>query len=143
MIEELRGTDITGLVTRALHEWLSEAGITAAALSGMVGQFKEGIVCARCEELTRQWSVLSDDPLIAVCAPYCAEGPVDAHGAQLEVGDQVILYPSVHARKGVVTGTIISFMVDGNWTSLATINVPGARRPYIHATRKLRRLDAP
>jgi hypothetical protein len=138
-IAEGSGTDLTGLITRALHEWLAEGGIASATQAAVLGQFVQGATCARCDARTDQWEVIGDDPLITVCAPYCSDGPTDANGNQLEVGDRVILYYGARGR--IVTGAILSFTVDGSWTSLAQVQVPGARRPYVQATRKLRKYE--
>lgn len=128
------GTDITGVVLRALHEFLSEPLIrqnTALAVEA-----ESEVYCQRCGNGTTMWAALQDDPAYLVCAPHCSDGPIDAHGAQIEVGDPVILYIG---PGGATTGTILSFTVDGAWDEVATVQVPGARRTYCQATRKLQK----
>lgn len=132
------GSDLTGVVLRALHEFLAEPIIRANTTHTVMGKFHDGVACARCGNPPSMWVPLQDDPLYIVCAPHCADGPIDAHGNQLEVGDPVIVYIG---SGGAVVGTILSFTVDGGLTELANIQVPGARRPYVQATRKIMKSD--
>lgn len=132
------GADLTSVVLRALHEFVAEPGInnvTALAGAGALGVDEAGnIMCDRCGAKTLEFLALLGDPLTLVCAPYCSDGPCDADGNQIEVGDVVTLYlgPS-----GSVNGTIVSLSVDGNWNSLADVQVPGANRLYRQSARKV------
>lgn len=135
------GTDITAIVLRALHEFAAEPGLgNITTLSGAaIGCDEKGaIVCDRCGHSTLEFVCLLADPLTLVCAPYCSDGPYDANGNQLEVGDVVSLYLGAG---GSIDGPILSFAVDGNWNSLATVQVPGANRTYVQATRKIVKID--
>lgn len=132
------GTDVTSIVIRALHEFLAEPLILQATATSTNG-FRDGVECDRCGETDPvQFVALQDDPLYVVCAPYCADGPYDAHGEQLETGDQVRLY---HGYPDQVIGVIVSFSTDSTWTSLANIQVPGVPKLFQQNTRKLQKVE--
>lgn len=140
MAEEA-GTDLTGIVSRALHEFINEQQIHAAIAIDVMGQYAQGVQCARCGNDAPLWEALHDDPLYVVCAPHCPDGPIDGRGQQLEAGDQVIVYQVMGPNAHKVTGKVLSFTVDAGLHELANIQVPGARRPYIQATRKIMKSD--
>jgi hypothetical protein len=136
------GTDMTGLIVRALHEYLAQDDISARNIHDSAKTHSNGVTCAICgkREVTR-FTIVIEEPMITVCAPYCPDnnGPVDAHGYSLHVGDNVIVYMATTGE--LVRAEIIQLGMDALWNSVAIIQSPGDKRTYQHACRRLRRAD--
>ena len=131
------GIDLSGLVLRAIHEYLAEPHIAETALARVRETFQGEVTCARCGRVTDRFTAQSDDPLVLVCVPPCT-GYTDAHGNELRGGDRVVLYPG---PEELVIGTVRSIGVDTQWAPLATVQVPGHRLPYTQSTRKLQKVE--
>lgn len=61
---------------------------------------------------------------------------VDAHGARLRSGDQVVIYPGT---TDLVVGKVVGLGVDAQGIAVATVQVPGHRRPYAQAMSTLQK----
>lgn len=136
------GTDVTGIVVQAVNEYLAGPQIGLATLANVMTSFIGGVTCAACSaEGVEQFTVLMDEPLVTVCAPYCASNgaPVDAHGYTLAREDRVILCLT---DSGALIATIVALSTDPNGEPVAMVQIPGVDRTYYQRCRMLQRVDS-
>lgn len=136
------GTDVTGIVVQAVAEFLAGPQIGLATHNNVTTSFLNGAKCAACgREGVEEFSILMDEPLITVCAPWCAEngGPVDAHGYSMARGDKVIMCLT---SDGALTATVVAITTDPNTEPIAMLRIEGIERTYYQRCRMLQRVDS-
>lgn len=135
------GTDATAVMAQALFEFFAGPNIGTVAYAAALESFTHGATCAACgAENVENFTVLMDEPLITVCAPFCPgnSGPVDAHGYALRVGDSV--YCCV-TPDGPIIARVVGISIDLHTDPVATFVIEGVNRSYRQRCRMLQRVQ--